>query len=256
MMKTNLFLRYRSRQLSLALMLALGLLSSCTQNLFVTKKALPPTSTLDVGPSYQYHLRKDDKISLSVWDHEELSVGSIYGHYSVNEIEGKWTMVDAQGNIDVPKVGSVHVEDLTVPEAEELFEKTLSKWIVNPQLTLKVLNMEATVLGEVGLPGKQRLEKERNTLVEVLGKAGDMGVYADKRHIKLMRPATNGTQAVEIDLTQLSAFDRSNLVVVPGDVVYVPAKSGKQFDRKAPSVLGIASIISTALIVTRFFTNN
>jgi len=71
----------------------LSLLSSCTQNLFVRPQPLPLTSTLDVGPGYQYQLRKDDKISLSVWDHEELSVGSIYGHFSGNENEGKWTMV-------------------------------------------------------------------------------------------------------------------------------------------------------------------
>ena len=244
------------RSLQLLLLLMFGLLSSCTQNMFVTKQKLPPASALDPGPSYQYHLRKDDKVSLSVWDHEELSIGSVYGHYSVNEVEGKWTMIDSQGNLNVPRIGNVHVEGLTVPEAKELLEKTLSKWIVSPQLTLNVLNMEVTVLGEVGLPGKMHLDKERNTLVEVLGKAGDMGVYADKRHVKLIRPATAGTQAVEIDLTQLSAFDRSNIVVVPGDVVYVPAKNGKQFDRKAPSVMGIASIISTALIITRFFMTN
>ena len=231
----------------------LGLLSSCTQNLFVSKQPLPPASTLDVGPGYQYRLRKDDKLTLSVWDHEELSVGSIYGHYSVNEVEGKWAMVNAMGNLDVPKVGSHHMEGLTVPEAEELLEKVLSKWIVNPQLSLKVLNMETTVMGEVNLPGKQRLEKERNTLIEVLGKAGDFGAYADKRHVKVLRQATAGTQTTEIDLTQLSSFERNNITIVPGDVVYVPAKNGKQFDRKAPSVLGIASIVSTILILTRFF---
>ena len=82
-MMTKPLLRHRSRQLSLALVLVLGLLSSCTQNLFVTKNKLPAASTLDVGPGYHYHLRKDDKISLSVWDHEALSVGSIYGHYKV-----------------------------------------------------------------------------------------------------------------------------------------------------------------------------
>jgi polysaccharide export outer membrane protein len=231
----------------------LGLLSSCTQNLFVSKEPLPPASTLDVGPGYEYRLRKDDKISLSVWDHEELSVGSIYGHYSVNEIEGKWLLVDAKGDLNVPRVGNYHVEGLTVPEAEALIEKVLSKWIVSPQLTLKVLNMETTVMGEVGLPGKQRLEKERNTLIEVLGKAGDFGAYADKRHVKVLRQTAAGTQATEIDLTTLSGFEHSNLVIMPGDVVYVPAKSGKQFDRKAPSVLGIASIVSTILVLTRFF---
>ena len=238
--------------LSIIVLLVLGLLSSCTQNLFVTTKPLPASGTLDVGPGYQYRLRPDDIVTLSVWDHEELSVGSIYGHYSVNENEGKWTKVDALGNLDVPKVGSYHVAGLTVPEAEEQLEKLLGKWIVNPQLTLKVLNMEATVMGEVTLPGKQRFEKERNTLVEVLGRAGDFGPYADKRHVKVLRQTAAGSQATEINLTTLSSFERHNLVIVPGDVVYVPAKDGKQFDRKAPTVLGIASIVSTALILIRF----
>ena len=230
-----------------------GLLSSCTQNLFVSKQPLPLAKTLDVGPDYQYRLRKDDKLTISVWDHEELSVGSIYGHYSVNEAEGRWAMVNTMGNLDVPKVGSYHVEGLTVLEAEELLEKVLSKSIVNPQLSLKVLNMETTVIGEVNLPGKQHLDKERNTLIEVLGKAGDFGVYADKRHVKVLRQATASTQTTEIDLTQLSSFERNNLIIVPGDVVYIPAKNGKLFDRKAPSVLGIASIVSTTLIFIRLF---
>ena len=230
-----------------------GLLSSCTQNLFVSKQPLPLAKTLDVGPDYQYRLRKDDKLTISVWDHEELSVGSIYGHSSVNEAEGRWAMVNTMGNLDVPKVGSYHVEGLTVLEAEELLEKVLSKSIVNPQLSLKVLNMETTVIGEVNLPGKQHLDKERNTLIEVLGKAGDFGVYADKRHVKVLRQATASTQTTEIDLTQLSSFERNNLIIVPGDVVYIPAKNGKLFDRKAPSVLGIASIVSTTLIFIRLF---
>ena len=241
------------RLLLLTLLCVFGLLSSCTQNLFVSKQPLPLAKTLDVGPDYQYRLRKDDKLTISVWDHEELSVGSIYGHYSVNEAEGKWAMVNAMGNLDVPKVGSYHVEGLTVPEAEELLEKVLSKSIVNPQLSLKVLNMETTVIGEVNLPGKQHLEKERNTLIEVLGKAGDFGAYADKRHVKVLRQATATTQTTEIDLTQLSSFERNNLIIVPGDVVYVPAKNGKLFDRKAPSVLGIASIVSTTLLFIRLF---
>lgn len=137
-------LRLPHRTWYLALLLVLGLLSSCTQNLFVTKKALPLPSTLDVGPNYEYHLRKDDKVSLSVWDHDELSVGSIYGNYSVNQVEGKWLLVNAQGNLDVPKVGSYHVEGLTLAEAKAQLEKILSKWVVNPQLNIKVLNMQAS----------------------------------------------------------------------------------------------------------------
>lgn len=239
-------------RLTLAALLVLGLLSSCTQNLFQTKGKLPWATNLAVGPDYQYRLRKDDKISISVWDHEELSVGSIYSLYSVNEVDGKWTLVDAAGNLNMPKVGSYHVEGLTIPQAEEELERVLGKWVVNPQITLKVLNMQVTVLGEVNAPGNQHIDKERNTLVEVLGKAGDFGVYGDKRHVKVLRQNAQGTRATEINLTQLSSFERDNIVILPGDVVFVPSKNGKQFDRKAPSVLGVASIISTIVILFRF----
>jgi len=239
-------------RLTLAALLVLGLLSSCTQNLFQTKGKLPWATNLAVGPDYQYRLRKDDKISISVWDHEELSVGSIYSLYSVNEVDGKWTLVDAAGNLNMPKVGTYHVEGLTIPQAEEELERVLGKWVVNPQITLKVLNMQVTVLGEVNAPGNQHLDKERNTLVEVLGKAGDFGVYGDKRHVKVLRQNAQGTRATEINLTQLSSFERDNIVILPGDVVYVPSKNGKQFDRKSPSVLGVASIISTIVILFRF----
>ena len=239
-------------RLTLAALLVLGLLSSCTQNLFQTKGKLPWATNLAVGPDYQYRLRTDDKISISVWDHEELSVGSIYSLYSVNEVDGKWTLVDAAGNLNMPKVGSYHVEGLTIPQAEEELERVLGKWVVNPQITLKVLNMQVTVLGEVNAPGNQHIDKERNTLVEVLGKAGDFGVYGDKRHVKVLRQNAQGTQATEINLMNMKGFEQDNLVILPGDVVYVPSKNGKQFDRKSPTILGISSIISTFFIVFRF----
>jgi polysaccharide export outer membrane protein len=241
-----------SGSLRLVALLVLGLLSSCTQNLFVSKKPLAPPAALTVGPDYQYKLRKDDKITLSVFDHEEMSIGSIYGHYPVGENEGKWELVDATGNLNVPRIGPYHVEGLTLIEAENQLEKLLAKWIVNPQITIKVLNLQATVLGEVNAPGNQRLEKERNTLVEVLGKANDFGVYADKRHVKVMRQTATGTFATEINLMKMSGFEQNNLTILPGDVVYVPSKNGKQFDRKSPTILGIGSIISTFFIAFRF----
>jgi polysaccharide export outer membrane protein len=233
-------------------LLVLGLLSSCTQNLFLTKKRLPPAATLAVSPDYQYRLRKDDKVSLTIFDHEELSIGSVYSHYSVNENEGKWELVDASGNLNVPKFGNYHVEGLTLLEAESQLEKILGRWIVNPQVKLKVLNKEATVLGEVNTPGNARLDKERNTLVQVLGKAGDFGVYADKRRVKIVRQVGTTTQATEVDLTKLSFFEQDNITILPGDVVYVPSKNGKQFDRKAPSILGVASIVSAIFIIIRY----
>jgi len=232
-------------------LLLLCLLTGCTQNLFrsATKTTYPK---LTVAQDYQYHIRKDDKITVSVWDHEELSVGSIYSQIATTPADSKWVLVDAKGTVGLPRVGPFSVQDLTIPEAEANLRQTLEKWIVNPQVTIKVLNRQATVLGEVYAPGPVLLEKERNTLVEVLGRAGDFKDYADKTHVKMLRTAPDGTMSeTQIDLTQTNQVELNTLEVLPGDVVYVPARRGKELSLRAGTAVAVTSGFSALLLLTR-----
>lgn len=233
--------------------LVLGLLTGCTQNLFQSADKTK-YETFAPNPAYEYKLRKDDKLSISVWDHEELSVGSIYSVYSSSEEQGKWVLVGPDGKIGFSKVGAFPVEGLTVAAAENNLQQALGKWIVNPHVTIKVLNKEVTVLGEVTTPGPLLLQKERNTLLEVLGRAGDLTVYAENRHVKVARPEGTALHQMEIDLTQLDRNYANNIVVLPGDVVYVPARKGKQFEKKAGTSLAITSAITAILLFTRIIT--
>ena len=83
--------------------------SSCiTQNLVSRSKkdetnVKAETQVFAYDPNYVYTLKKDDKINISIWDHDDMSVGSIYGIYNSNEVYGKWLMLDADGNVEVPK---------------------------------------------------------------------------------------------------------------------------------------------------------
>ena len=94
-------------------MILIFLLPSCkTQNIFKDskeeRKALQEEldSAFLFDPNYQYIIRKDDKVNISVWGQEDISVGSVYGIYNSNEVYGKWLLVDANGCIEVPKIGS------------------------------------------------------------------------------------------------------------------------------------------------------
>src|ERR1700743_3330941 len=105
----------------LGLLLTIGHLTSCkTQNLFLQSAdaGRPDSCFQPVTTSYEYRIRKDDKISISCWGHDDLSVGSLYGIYNSNEVYGKWLMVNARGEVNVPKTGSFHIEGLTVSWAE------------------------------------------------------------------------------------------------------------------------------------------
>jgi polysaccharide export outer membrane protein len=238
------------------LFMAMQLVACKTQNLFQTggKPAPPDSCFLPITSDYQYKIRQDDKISISVWDHDDLSVGSLYGIYNSNEIYGKWLLVDARGEISIPKVGPFKVRGLTVIQAEDTLRQVFAEWIKRPVVDVKVLNKEITVIGELKSPGKQVLEKDNNSLIEVIGKAGDFDFYADKRKVKIIRLWQGQVRNIDVDLTNMDRYMSSNIRIIPGDVVYVPSKKGKDFDKRISTILPIISVATGfALIYKAFF---
>jgi len=90
----------------LSALLAIIALSGCaTQNLARKNKMEKGVTTFQPNPNYEYKIKSDDKINLSIWDHDNMSVGSVYGIYNSNEVYGKWLMVDHEGLINLPKYG-------------------------------------------------------------------------------------------------------------------------------------------------------
>ena len=241
---------------SFLIAVVLILATSCkTQNLFQASKPITnDPSFFAIDSNYQYRIRKDDKISVSVWENDDLSVGSVYGEYNSNEVYGKWLMVDANGDIMVPKLGNKKVEGLTIIEAEAMLKKDFAKLLVNPIIKLKVLNRQITVMGELKSPGQFLLEKEDNTLLEVLGKAGDFDFYADKKNVRVIRKIGNEMKTISIDLTTYDNLPAKNLQIHPGDIVYVPAKNGKQWDKRSGStIIPATAIVTTVAVLLNLF---
>lgn len=227
-------------------------LGSCTtQNMFSSKNLIAVDSSAKANPTYQYTLQKDDKVSVSVWDHDDLSVGSLYGIYNSNEVYGKWLMIDTKGEVSVPKIGNVQLIGLTVLQAEEKLRNEYKKWIVNPIIELKVLNKEVTVLGELKTPGKYLLEKDQNSLLEIIGKAGDFDFYANKKKIQVIRKLNGVDKTIVVDLTSVNSYAVANMNIQPGDIIYVPSRKGKHWDKRAGStIVPIATVISSIVLVT------
>ncbi|MDB5197272.1 MAG: polysaccharide export protein, partial [Flaviaesturariibacter sp.] len=62
-------------------------------------------------------------------------------------------LVDVYGNIDLPRIGSVHAEGLTKSELEQLIRSKVKDVLKQPSIMIRFLNFRITVLGEVGSPG-------------------------------------------------------------------------------------------------------
>ena len=234
-----------------------SLLSCKTQNLFQEgpgKKANDDSIFLAGADSYQYTIRTDDKISISIWNNDDISVGSVYGIYNSAEGYGKWLMVDAEGNIAIPQVGYFKVRGLTIPAMKAMIGAELSKTVKTPIIDIKVLNKEITVLGEVKNPGKIHLEKDRNTLVEILGQSGDFELYGNKTKVQILRTVNDTVRTMVVDLTHSRDLAVTNILIHPGDIVYVPAKKRKQWDKTASStIVPAASAITAILLIFKTF---
>lgn len=203
--------------------------------------------------SYQYKIRKDDKISLSVSGEESMSVGSVYGIYNSNEVYGKWLLVDANGNIEIPKIGTTYVVGMTIPEFKFFLKEKLKKWLIEPVVDVKVLNKEITILGEVRTPNAIQVDKDHNTLLEIVSKAGGFEFYADLKRIKILRQENENVRMTNINLTKEKDVLNQNVQLHPGDIIIVPSKKFKEFDKRVATIIPFTTTITAAAILLGTF---
>lgn len=228
----------------------LMLLVSCkTYNVLEEEQASRNMQNFSYDPNYEYRIRKDDKITLSVWGQDDLSVGSVYGIYNSNEVYGKWLLVDINGNIEIPKLGRTPVVGKSLPELKEEIKTKLKKWLVNPIVDVKVLNKEIAVMGEVRNPAVIQVDKDQNTLLELVSKAGGFEMYANLKSIKILRQEGENVRVTNIDLTKMKDVPNQNILLHPGDYIIVPSKKSKDFDKRISTIIPFATVTSAAAIL-------
>ncbi len=230
------------------------LFTSCkTYNLIENTTGPMDKAVFSYDANYQYKIRKDDKISISVWGEDNLSVGSVYGIYNSNEVYGKWLLVDINGNIEVPRIGTKNVVGKTIIELKEEIKKEMTKWLVTPIVDVKVLNKEITILGEVRNPITIQVDKDKNNLFEIISKTGGFAEYANLRAVKIIRQEGENVKITNIDLTKSTDILNTNILLHPGDIVIVPSKKNKEFDKRISIIIPFTTTVSAAAILMKLF---
>lgn len=205
------------------------------------------------NPDYQYHIRVNDKISISVWGQDDLSVGSTYGIYNSNEVYGKWLMVDADGTIEIPKVGTYYVLNKSVITLKKELKEKFRVWLVNPIIDVKILNREITVVGEVRDPQVIKIDKDQNTLLEMIAHCKGFNYYANIKYIKVFRQEGEHVRVANIDLSKPEDFLFKNIQLYPSDVVVIPSKKHKDFDKRVATIIPFTTTITAAAILLGTF---
>ncbi len=131
--------------------------------------------------------------------------------------------VDKNGQVQLPTVGKIKVQGLTIGEAQELVQRKINEFFTNATVILKMVNWRLSVLGEVSRAGSYQVYNNQITILDALAMAGGPNEFADKSHVTLMRQSERGVQALYVDLSDTDVLSSEYYYLLPNDIVYVPA---------------------------------
>jgi len=232
------------------------LLQSCStpQHLFQNNDIdQVETNMLDFFNAKAPTLVAGDKLTISIWGHENLSIGSVNSIYNSNEASGKWLLVNDEGEVNLPKLGRVKISGYTVKEANYFLEQSYKTHLKDPIINVKVLNHYVTVLGEVNKPGKYPLNNESMNVVQIIGEASGLSPYAQNNKVEIVRVVNGQSRKLNVDLTDLMSAQFHNINLLPNDIVYIAPKQSKDWNRKIEKAAPLASIITAVAVLISVF---
>ncbi len=208
-----------------------GALLSITPDLIRQQRAAQPTDVgQDVkrlfGVARPYLIGPGDVLNIVVWDHPELAIipagASVGTDASSLSPVGNGYNISPDGLIQFPYVGSLKLGGLTEYEARDLLARRLSKYLKDPQITVRIQSYRSGrvyVDGEVRTPGLQAVTDIPMTLPEAINRAGGFTATADRSTVAISR--NGSTTAINMQqLTELG-INPSSILLGSGDLVRV-----------------------------------
>ena len=169
-------------------------------------------------------------------------------------------LVDNQGYITFPVVGSLKVAGLTKSEAEQLIQTKIRHYMnaeETPIVTVRMSSYSVTVLGEVGSPGTFLVSREKINILEALAQAGDLTIYGYRDNIKLIREDANGKKSFHtLNLNDANIVSSPYYYLQQNDIVYVePNKVKARNSNIGASTTLWFTVLSLAMSVASFTIN-
>lgn len=157
-------------------------------------------------------------------------------------------LVSNDGYIVFPVLGKIYVQNMTMLQLREDLEKRLLEYLTDPLVTVRQLNFNITVLGEVKKPGQYTSASDKVTLLQALGMAGDMTDNGDRTRVKLVRHENGTDQTYVVNFTDKNITSSPYYYMQQNDVLYVEPDDNKKIIANVnPNRTLIFSIIGSAI---------
>lgn len=176
---------------------------------------------------------------------------------SLSSSTEKGYLVDAQGNIDFPVLGTIHIGGMTLTEIKNYIATLLIErnYIKDPIITVNLLNFRVTVIGETR-PTEITVNGNSLNIFQLIARTNDLSSYALRTDVRVIRTTDDGCREVySLNLKSKDVFNSPAFNLQQNDMVYVMPKGTKldgstlsTYLRVASTVLSAFATISTVLL--------
>lgn len=219
---------FKSRYIYVTAILTSWLLSSCVD----TRKAtyfngMGDGNIITKIPVPESVIHKNDLLSISVTSPNPEAT-AMFNTPNTSAMTGagglaSGYLVSSTGTIQFPSLGAIKAEGLTKDQLKDNIAKTLvsRQLLLDPIVTVRFLNFRVTVLGEVNHPTVVNVPNEKISLLEAIGMAGDLTIYAKRDNVLVIREENGETIIKRLNLNTNELLTSPYYYLRSDDVVYV-----------------------------------
>jgi polysaccharide export outer membrane protein len=169
-------------------------------------------------------------------------------------------VIDDNGCIELPFAGKLEVAGKTLSEVKVKLDSTFINYVNDASIMVRMVNNYVSIIGEVKMPGRYPMTKDRLNIFEALSMASDMSEYGKRQKVQLIRPTPYGPVVKEFTLSDRSILTSEYFYIMPNDIIYAQPLKAKSFQINSLTyslILGsIATILSSVTTLFLLFGYN
>jgi len=227
----------QSNPSSLYLLLAsLIVLASCAGNRFRYLQDCEPCQEAYRKNAPVYHIQPDDLLYVNFTSMLQESVDFFNKSNTQNmntnrgggqDMNYEWIgyRVSPKGFIELPVIGPLKVQGLTLEEVKTLAGQKAQEYMEDAQAEVRLLNFEVEMVGEFNSPGKVRTTQNQLSVMEAINMAGGLATSGRWQKVNVIRDTPDSTITYEIDLTDKNLLASEHYWLQPNDIVYVEPRN-------------------------------
>lgn len=211
--------------------------------------------------SYSPDIQPDDELMITV----NSSVPEATAHYNLplsnpaaraeimvsSTPRQQTVIVNSKGDIELPVLGTVHAAGLSTEALQEKLTAMIRKDVTDAIVNVQLVNFTVVVGGEVTNPTKIKVTRNRFSILDALGEAGDLTPYGERSNVLVIREENGKRTYARLDLNSSEMLTSPYFYLKQNDYVYVEPNKVRQANSKYNQDNAFKlSVISTVVSAT------